>query len=75
MTPIVHYATLLKMTELINPAIIGVLTGLVSGCIPGIGNFASLIIIFPYLIVYFFKFTRILPYKIYFYIWNKIGKF
>ena len=38
------------MTELINPAIIGVLTGLVSGCIPGIGNFASLIIIFPYLI-------------------------
>ena len=32
-------------------------------------------IIFPYLIVYFFKFTRILPYKIYFYIWNKIGKF
>ena len=38
------------MTELINPAIIGVLTGLVSGCIPGIGNFASQIIIFPYLI-------------------------
>ncbi len=32
-------------------------------------------IIFPYLIVYFFKFTRILPYKIYFYIWNKIGNF
>ncbi len=32
-------------------------------------------IIFPYLIVYFFKFTRILPYKIYFYIWKKIGNF
>ena len=38
------------MTELINPAIVGILTGLVSGCIPGIGNFASLLIIFPYLI-------------------------
>ena len=32
-------------------------------------------IIFPYLIVYFFKFTRILPYKIYFYIWKKLGNF
>ncbi len=32
-------------------------------------------IIFPFLIVYFFKFTRILPYKIYFYIWKKIGNF
>jgi len=32
-------------------------------------------IIFPYLIVYFFKFTRILPYKLYFYIWKKIGNF
>ena len=38
------------MTELINPAIIGILTGLVSGCIPGIGNFAALLILFPYLI-------------------------
>ena len=32
-------------------------------------------IIFPFLIVYFFKFTRILPYRIYFYIWKKIGNF
>ncbi len=32
-------------------------------------------IIFPYLIVYFFKFTRILPYKIYFFIWKKLGNF
>ncbi len=32
-------------------------------------------IIFPFLIVYFFKFTRILPYKIYFYIWRKLGNF
>ncbi len=32
-------------------------------------------IIFPYLIVYFFKFTRILPYRIYFYIWKKLGNF
>jgi len=32
-------------------------------------------IIFPFLIVYFFKFTRILPYKIYFYIWKKLGNF
>ena len=32
-------------------------------------------IIFPYVIVYFFKFTRILPYKIYFYLWRKIGNF
>tara|TARA_B100000674_G_scaffold345496_1_gene289093 strand:- start:91 stop:849 length:759 start_codon:yes stop_codon:yes gene_type:complete len=32
-------------------------------------------IIFPFLIVYFFKFTRILPYKVYFYIWKKIGNF
>ena len=38
------------MTELINPAFIGILSGLISGCIPGIGNFATLIIIFPYLI-------------------------
>ena len=38
------------MTELINPALIGILSGLISGCIPGIGNFATLIIIFPYLI-------------------------
>ncbi len=32
-------------------------------------------IIFPFLIVYFFKLTRILPYKIYFFIWRKIGNF
>ena len=32
-------------------------------------------IIFPYLIVYFFKFTRILPYKVYFFIWKKLGNF
>ncbi len=32
-------------------------------------------IIFPFLIVYFFKFTRILPYRLYFYIWNKLGNF
>ena len=32
-------------------------------------------IIFPFLIVYFFKFTRILPYKVYFYIWKKLGNF
>ncbi len=32
-------------------------------------------IIFPFFIVYFFKFTRILPYKIYFYIWKKLGNF
>ena len=38
------------MTELINPALIGILSGLISVCIPGIGNFATLIIIFPYLI-------------------------
>ncbi len=38
------------MTELINPATIGILAGLVSGCIPGIGNFAALLILFPYLI-------------------------
>jgi putative tricarboxylic transport membrane protein len=42
--------TAIIMTELINPAIIGILTGLVSGCIPGIGNFAALLILFPYLI-------------------------
>ena len=39
-----------EMMELINPALIGVLAGLISGCIPGVGNFASLLIIFPYLI-------------------------
>jgi len=38
------------MIELINPATIGILAGLVSGCIPGIGNFAALLILFPYLI-------------------------
>lgn len=38
------------MTELISPALVGVLSGLISGCIPGIGNFAALLIIFPYLI-------------------------
>jgi putative tricarboxylic transport membrane protein len=38
------------MLELINPAIIGILLGVISGCIPGIGNFAALLIIFPYLV-------------------------
>jgi len=38
------------MIELINPATIGILAGLISGCIPGIGNFAALLILFPYLI-------------------------
>ena len=38
------------MVDLINPTIIGILTGLVSGMIPGIGNFASLLILFPYII-------------------------
>ncbi len=32
-------------------------------------------IIFPYIIVYFFKFMKIFPYKLYFYIWKKIGNF
>ena len=32
-------------------------------------------IIFPFLIVYFFKLTRILPYKIYFFIWRILGNF
>jgi len=32
-------------------------------------------IIFPFTIVFFIKIMRILPYKLYFYLWNKIGKF
>ncbi len=32
-------------------------------------------IFFPFFIVYFIKIMRILPYKIYFYIWKKIGNF
>ncbi len=32
-------------------------------------------IYFPFLIVYFVKILRILPYNLYFYIWKKIGKF
>jgi NADP-dependent 3-hydroxy acid dehydrogenase YdfG len=32
-------------------------------------------IYFPFLIVYFVKILRILPYRLYFYIWSKIGKF
>ena len=38
------------MLDLINPTIVGILTGLISGLIPGVGNFASLLIIFPYII-------------------------
>ena len=37
------------MSELFVPGLIGILTGFASGFIPGIGNFASLLIIFPYL--------------------------
>ena len=32
-------------------------------------------IYFPFLVVYFVKILRILPYRLYFYIWKKIGKF
>lgn len=32
-------------------------------------------IYFPFLIVYFVKILRILPYRLYFYLWKKIGKF
>jgi len=32
-------------------------------------------IFFPFLIVFFVKILRILPYKIYFYLWKKIGNF
>ena len=32
-------------------------------------------IYFPFLIVYFVKILRILPYRLYFYLWEKIGKF
>ena len=32
-------------------------------------------IYFPFLIVYFVKVLRILPYRWYFYLWNKLGKF
>lgn len=38
------------IAELITPSIVGIVCGLVSGLIPGMGNFASLIIIFPYLV-------------------------
>ena len=32
-------------------------------------------IYFPFTIVFIVKILRILPYRIYFYIWKKIGKF
>jgi len=32
-------------------------------------------IFFPFLIVFFVKILRIIPYRLYFYIWKKIGKF
>ena len=37
------------MTELLLPGLVGISAGFVSGFIPGIGNFAALLVIFPYL--------------------------
>ena len=37
------------MTELIIPGMVGISAGFISGFIPGIGNFATLLVIFPYL--------------------------
>ena len=37
------------MTELLLPGLVGIIAGFVSGFIPGIGNFAALLVIFPYL--------------------------
>ena len=41
----------------------------------GLVNKKNFEIFFPFLIVFFVKIMRILPYKIYFYIWKKLGDF
>ena len=37
------------MFDLIGPSVVGITAGFISGFIPGIGNFACLLILFPYL--------------------------
>ena len=37
------------MFDLIGPGVVGITAGFISGFIPGIGNFATLLVIFPYL--------------------------
>ena len=41
----------------------------------GLLNKQKFEIFFPFLIVLFIKFMRILPYRLYFYLWKKIGNF